>query len=212
MTQQAVETTIYSLSDTPPADPEERRDGERHVTLYRVGSILIDGRRELCLIKNISAGGMRIRAYSSIAVGTRMSIELKCGVPIDGQASWINGSDAGISFDTAIDVLDVLSTSLEGPRPRMPRIEADCMVILRDGANHLRLRACDISQGGMKLRSTSRLPAGTEVVAMIPGFAPIPGRVCWSDSEHLGFSFNSPIPLRQLVEWIRARHEQARAH
>ena len=65
MEAQPVETTLYSLSSVPPAPAAEaeRRDGERHMTLYRVGSIQVEDRRELCLIKNISAGGMMIRLY-----------------------------------------------------------------------------------------------------------------------------------------------------
>ena len=68
---QKVETTLYSLSDAPPAAPAERRDGDRLMTLYRVGSLSIGERRELCLIKNICAGGMMVRAYCAIPEGTR---------------------------------------------------------------------------------------------------------------------------------------------
>src|SRR5918995_2746098 len=84
---QPVETTLYSLSDAPPAPAGdgERRDGHRHMTLYRVGSIQVEDRRELCLIKNISAGGMMIRLYCSIADGTPVTVELKSGHPISGR-------------------------------------------------------------------------------------------------------------------------------
>ena len=64
MEEQPVETTLYSLSDRTP-DPVERRDGERYLTLFRVGTVMIEDRRELCLIKNISAGGMMIRPIAS---------------------------------------------------------------------------------------------------------------------------------------------------
>ena len=64
------------------ARPSDRRDGERLMTLYRVGSLSIDDRRELCLIKNISAGGMMVRAYCVIPQGTRLTVEFKCGQPI----------------------------------------------------------------------------------------------------------------------------------
>jgi len=86
---QPVETTLYSLSDAPPAPDADadRRDGDRHMTLYRVGSILVEDRRELCLIKNISAGGMMIRLYCSIAEETPVMVELKSGQPISGRIS-----------------------------------------------------------------------------------------------------------------------------
>ena len=88
---QPVETTLYSLSDAPPSATADRRDGQRHMTLYRVGSIMVEDRRELCLIKNISAGGMMIRLYCSIAEGTPVTIELQTstGVPYTAQVNAI---------------------------------------------------------------------------------------------------------------------------
>ena len=108
---QPVETTLYSLSDTPPAPDGDgdRRDGQRHMTLYRVGSILVEDRRELCLIKNISAGGMMIRLYCPISNDTPVTVELKSGHPIGGRISWTRDQNAGIEFDQPIDVIDVLS-------------------------------------------------------------------------------------------------------
>jgi len=38
MASQQVETTLYSLSENSP-EPDDRREGDRHMTLYRVGSL-----------------------------------------------------------------------------------------------------------------------------------------------------------------------------
>lgn len=208
MERQPVEKTVYSLSDNPPVPTPERRETERHMTLFRVGSVSIGDRRELCLIKNVSGGGMRVRAYCALNVGAPLTIELKCGVPIAGRVSWVDGSDAGIEFDETIDVIAVLSTSLKGPRPRMPRVEIDCSVGLREGAQQWRVAACDVSQGGMKVRSGALLAPGSEIVATLPDMAPIPGTVCWCDGGFIGLSFNNPIPLESLVRWINARHQR----
>ncbi|MGH6705241.1 MAG: PilZ domain-containing protein, partial [Sphingomicrobium sp.] len=107
MNSQPVETTLYSLSDSPPAPAPEpdRRDGERHMTLYRVGSILVEDRRELCLIKNISAGGMMVRLYCSVTEGTAVTVELKSGQPIHGQISWVRDQQAGVAFNEPVVVI-----------------------------------------------------------------------------------------------------------
>ena len=120
MNEMPAETTLYSLADAPPA-PIDRREADRKLTLFRVGSMIIDGRRELCLIKNLSAGGMMIRAYCAIAVGTRLAVELKCGQAVEGTALWVKGDVVGVEFDSPVDVVELLATSMEGPRPRMPR-------------------------------------------------------------------------------------------
>lgn len=209
-----VETTVLSLSDAVP-QPEHanRREGERHMTLFRVGSFQLDGRRELCLIKNISAGGMMVRCYCTLQPGQRLSVELKCGQQIQGSVSWTRPPYAGVAFDSPIDVVEILSAADNGPRPRMPRIEADCAATLRDGAIVHRVRLCDISQGGAKVQSDLTIASGSAVVLSITGMEPISGVACWSDGTHLGVSFNRLLPLAEMVEWLkRWRPQTPTAH
>ncbi len=210
---QPVETTLYSLSDAPPAPAgdSERRDGERHMTLYRVGSILVEDRRELCLIKNISAGGMMVRLYCSVGDGTAVTVELKSGQPIRGRISWTRDQNAGIAFDEPIDVIDILSTAMDGPRPRMPRIETSCHATLREGANVIRATACDISQGGLKVRTDTRFPEGAEVVVTLPGLEPQRGIACWNEGGFAGITFNRLLPLGELVAWLHAQRATQRS-
>ena len=208
---QPLETTRYSLSDAPPRAPSDRRDGERLMTLYRVGSLSIDDRRELCLIKNISAGGMMVRAYCVILQGTRLTVEFKCGQPISGVVSWTRDVHVGISFDEPIDVLDLLTTSMDGLRPRMPRIEVECFATLREGASTYRMRVCDVSQGGLKIRCETRLLPGSDVVVTLAGIDPQPGVVRWVDGDQMGLTFNRMIALPTLVEWLRDQRKTAQA-
>ena len=210
---QPVETTLYSLSEAPPvpAGDGDRRDGERHMTLYRVGSILLEDRRELCLIKNISAGGMMIRLYCSIRDGTPVTVELKSGQPISGRINWTRDQNAGIAFDEPIDVIDILATTMDGPRPRMPRIETHSFAVLREGANVLRVQACDISQGGLKVRSETIFQQGAEVIVTLPGLEPQRGIACWSESGFTGIAFNRLLPLGELVAWLHEQREMQRS-
>ncbi len=208
--EQPVETTLYSLSDTPP-EPGERRDGDRHLTLFRVGSITIGERRELCLIKNISAGGMMIRAYCPIPEGSALSIELKSGQPVTGRATWIKDHNVGVAFDEAVDVIEILSASAGGPRPRMPRIEVDCLATVRDGANIYRLPVCDVSQGGIKVKGDPLLEHGCDLSVSLPGLRPQPAALRWREDGHLGISFNRLIPLAELVAWLQGVRDQLRA-
>ena len=160
--EQPVETTLYSLATVPPGMPERRHD-ERHMTLLRVGSLLVDDRRELCLIRNISAGGMLIRAYSAIPAGTRVSIELKQGEPVAGTTLWAKDDLVGVSFDAPIDILSLITTPPNSPRPRMPRLEVSCVAWVRDGAVVHRLRVVNISQGGVRVEALNGPPTAAQV-------------------------------------------------
>ena len=205
-----VETTLDSLDESIPEGPD-RRTGERHLSLLRVGSLTIGGRRELCLIRNISAGGMLIRAYCAIAPGTRVAIELKQGEPIAGAARWTRGECIGVSFDEPIDVLALLTSSEDGPRPRMPRVEVDCTAWVRMGANLHRARALDISQGGLKISFRGLLPVKAEVVVSIAGLNPCPGVIRWNADGTCGITFNRVIPLPVLVAWLHDGRSRMRA-
>jgi hypothetical protein len=207
--EQPVETTVYSLNDSPP-EMSERRSGERHLSLLRVGVLMIDGRRELCLIKNVSAGGMLIRAYCSIPAGAEITVELKQGEPIKGHARWVKGDQVGVTFDQPIDVLELLSSSADGPRPRMPRVEVDCLAWVREGSTVSRMRTANISQGGLKVEGEARISTGSEVTVSIHGLAPLAGTVRWHDSGSYGITFNRVIALPALVAWLQDQRDRMR--
>jgi hypothetical protein len=204
---QPVETTLYSLADAPPGPPR-RRSEERYLSLLRVGTLLIDDRRELCLIRNISGGGMMIRAYSPIQAGTRLSIELKQGEPISGEALWAKDGLVGINFDKRIDVLSLIAPADDGPRPRMPRIEVSCTCWVREGADVRRAKAVNVSQGGICIESPAEPTAHAEVIVSLLGLSPIPGVVRWRDENYCGIAFNRVLSLSDLVGWLQAQQEQ----
>lgn len=192
------------MSADPPPDCDRRAD-ERHLTLFRVGSISIGDRRELCLVKNISAGGALIRAYSSLDPDQPVAIELKQDQPVAGTVSWVRGSDAGITFNSQVDVLDLLKSSGDGPRPRMPRVEVTCVAYVREGAAANRTKVLNISQGGLSVETASPLTVGAEVTVSLPGLPPQGAVVRWTDGQRYGIAFNTVLSLAGLVEWLQDR-------
>ena len=154
---------------------------------------------------------MLVRAYCDVAIGTRITIELKHGEPISGTAQWIKDGCVGVTFDWPVDVLALLAASLEGPRPRMPRIEVSSFGSMRqDGSTH-RARTVNISQGGMKLECAASIPVGAEVTVSLPGLAPCPGTIRWADFGAYGITFNRVIALPDLVAWLHGERQRLRA-
>ena len=210
MEEEPVETTIYSLAASAPAQPD-RRGSERFLSLLRVGAIVVDGRRELCLIRNISAGGMMIRAYSHIQVGTALSVELKQGDPVKGVVQWNEEGLTGVAFDAPIDVLALLAPSQEGPRPRLPRIEVGCTAWVRQEAELIRARVVNVSQGGVRVETSGTLTIRGDVVVTLPGLTPAAGVVKWRDGDAYGIAFNRGLVLSELVQWLKEQqHEEQR--
>ena len=203
-----VEETVYSLSADAP-ERSDRRGDERYLSLLRVGALVIDGRRELCLVRNLSAGGMLIRPYSPIQVGVQVSIELKHGETVSGVAKWIEKGLVGISFDEPIDVVALLATSEDGPQPRMPRIELGCTAWVREDAEIYRTRTANISQGGMCVEGDSRLRVGARVIVSLAGLGPIPAVIKWEDGDRFGIGFNRVVPVSDLMAFLRQQQRFA---
>jgi len=201
-----VETTLYSLSPSAPRRPERRHD-ERYLSLLRVGALIIGTRRELCLIRNISAGGMMIRTYSAIEQGTRLSVELKQGNMVSGIAQWAENGLIGITFDTQIDVVALLTPPGAGPQPRMPRIELDCSALVRHDGNVYRTRAINVSQGGICLESWATFPLGADVVVSLEGLASVAGVVKWQDGDSYGIGFNRVYPVNELMNFLQDQQQ-----
>ena len=201
----AFEETTFSFSSAAP-QPTERRRQARHLTILRVGTLLVDGRRELCLIRNISAGGLMAHVYSTFREGQPVSVELKTNQQTSGCVSWINGSNIGIAFDEAIDVEEMLanqSVTDNGWRPRLPRVEVDRLATLRIGARNFWVSTLDISQGGVKIQTDEPFEPGEDVVLVLEKFRPIAGVVRWHQAGLAGISFNQVIPFRELMDWLR---------
>lgn len=209
MVKQRVETTLYSLASASPARPE-RRTGERYLSLLRVGALIVDGRRELCLIRNVSAGGMMIRPYSDIEPGSMVSVELKHGVAVSGETQWADNDLIGVSFDEPIDVVALLAQSADGPQPRMPRIALDSLVWVRQDANVHRSRGINISQGGMCVQMDVELSIGAHVIVSIQGLAPTAGVIKWQDGDFYGIGFNRVFPVDELMNFLQDQQTEKR--
>src|SRR5687768_4842788 len=134
--------------------PAEQSGLRRRLRTLRVGAITVNGRRELCVIRNISEGGLSARVYSTPGVGQRAQVDLPSGVSRAGIVKWVSRPNIGIAFDEKADLADLLGAESGGrnglPR-RTPRINVDRLGELRIGARVIAINSCDISQGGVRI-------------------------------------------------------------
>lgn len=201
--------TAISFSNAVPAPPERRGD-PRTLSVLRVGKIMTGGKEELCLIRNISAGGLMAHVYSGFAPSEAVAIEIRNGHALTGRIAWYEDGMAGIAFDRRIDVLAFLADEqdeqTQGMVARAPRLKLSLAIILRHGADYLSARLTDISQGGAKLTPTPpTLSFDQDVVLTIPGLSPVAGTMRWRNGAGTGIGFHKLIPFDTLAQWASAR-------
>lgn len=185
---------------------EERRSpGPRHMSILRVGKVVTKRGEDLCLIRNISCGGLMARVYTKLEVGQHVIFELRADKRLPGIVRWTRDDAAGIQFDTLIDV-DAVLADKEGSadhRPRAPRLSKPCKATLRVGAHYHRVIVRDVSQGGVKIALDDELAVGAEVVLTMEGFRAVAGIVRWSRDGHAGIAFNQVIAYPELTGWLK---------
>ncbi len=192
--------------DWPPESGLVDRD-ERHISLYRVGALTVGGRRELCVVRNVSAGGLMLTSYSMIEPGARIAVEFKQGEAVHGVVAWSDGNSVGVRFDEPVDVAAILASPADGLRPRMPRIGIESRITIREGEDLHEVRALDISQGGVCIESHAPLPTGADVVVRIEGLPPEGAVVRWRNGDCYGLGFNRLLSVTSLAAWLREHRD-----
>jgi len=150
-----------------------------------------------------------IRPYSTIGVGTAVTVELKHGETVSGVARWIEDGLIGIAFDQPIDVVALLTSSEDGPQPRMPRIELTRTAWVREDADIYRTSTVNISQGGICVEGDPRLNVDAKVILSLAGLGPIDGRVKWKEGDRYGIGFNRVLAVNELMSFLRQQQRFA---
>jgi hypothetical protein len=207
------ELTTISFSNAPPLPPE-RRQTLRHVTVLRVAKLQTPRSEELCLVRNISAGGLMAHIYSELNIGEPVTAEFKSGQAVSGRVLWRRDGLAGIQFSEPVNAARVLADNHDyvpsSQQPRAPRVGIDVRARLRVGARYHAVTLCNISQGGGRVSPGEPLEAGQKVILTVNGLPPIAGSVRWCDRDHAGIAFDNPIAFEALARWVPTMQAQAR--
>jgi PilZ domain-containing protein len=181
----------------------DRRSHERFVTVFRLAK-LIGGREEFCLVRNVSAGGLKAQAFSPKAVDDRLAVDFGDEQLLPARVAWVDDDNIGITFDDQIDVARMLSKApppgRSRARPLRLTIELDMLVTI--GKSEETCHLIDISQGGAKLEMSSAPNPGDRITLEIEGLGKLSCVVRWTRKGNVGVAFPGQLPYRQLAAWV----------
>lgn len=191
---------------TPEFDDwDERRDRSRHISVLRVGRVLWDGRDQLCVVRNISTGGLMFECLNPPAIGQGVIVELRTDKQMIGVVRWIRNGGAGVEFDRAIDVEQILKEergTLLRVRPRAPRFVRRGQVRLIGEGEPVIGDIIDIAIGGLSCRTDQPVRKGDPIVAAIDGIGATNAEVRWIKGDVAGVRFEKPLPWRAFQRWL----------
>lgn len=197
------------LHGAPPGADDEHRHSERQVVTVRwVAKITGNKGQELCLIRNISTGGVMANVYSAHEIGEHIALEIRSGQQLQGEIVWMRDGCIGVRLQDQVDVSEMLkaaSADRAGLRARAPRIEVYGCANIKVGTKVFSVDLCDLSQGGVKVTLPEPIEAANEVVVSISGLEDRKSLIRWQRDGRAGLSFIRPISFDLLVEWLGAQ-------
>lgn len=181
----------------------ERRQGERYITVLQLGVLRCADQVQLCLIVNISQGGMKIRVYGEVPDVDTVSVQLRGGETVNGRIAWRESEVIGVSFVEELQserLLALLQPAGQGARA--PRLDVELALSVRSEAVILRAVLRNISPAGARLEFPACQPAGRNVQINLPKIGAVDCQVRWRAGNEVGVSFNRPLLLKDLSQAI----------
>jgi len=189
-------------------DPEihlgEQRADPRHRTVLQVARLATTRGDELCILRNVSAGGLRAEVYCDLAVGEPVEFELRTGRSIAGRVVWADGASIGVEFDRKVPILAYLAhQAIEelGRRVRAPRVQIGEKGVVRVADREFAVYIVDASQAGMCIRTDRVLFAGGACQIHADGLGERGATVRWCHDGEAGLQFKRPLSFHDFAAW-----------
>jgi hypothetical protein len=185
---------------------DDRRVGPRHISVLRVGRAVWNGRDQLCVVRNLSVGGLMFECLHPPVIDQRVTIELRSDKQMTGIVRWTRDVAAGVEFDQTVNVGQMLReerSSLLRVRPRAPRfVRRGTVRLIGRESDTVFGDIIDISIGGLSCRTDQPLRRGEPIVASIDGIGATNAELRWTRGDVAGIRFDKPLSWRAFQLWL----------
>ena len=184
------------------------RAAPRFALLVRSAKLIADGRELLCILRDASASGVKVRLFHALPADARLHLELPDGSRHGAELVWCAADHAGLRFHREIDI----RAAIDPPRneradgaafpKRQLRARVDRAAVLHsEGVDHPVLLH-NISQAGAGIECAERLMLRQPVRLDAPGAPPLHAKVCWRRAPHYGLVFEQGFTLETLARLV----------
>jgi hypothetical protein len=177
---------------------EEMRGAQRYTLLIRTAKLVCESGEFLCIIRDVSETGVRLRLFHDLPQGTRMALELSNGEHYFIERVWERDSHAGFRFAAPIDVHAFIAEVSPYPR-RLMRLRLQFPVLLTADGQTNAATICDLSTQGGRAECSRFLAIGQRVKLQGDGFALNMAKVCWRSGNAYGLAFEQVFTLEALA-------------
>jgi hypothetical protein len=184
--------------DTSQLSLEELRSAPRFTLLIRSAKLIGETGEYLCVIRDVSASGVRLRIFHPLPPGDTFQLELSAGDRFDVERVWEGKDHAGFRFADWIDVHGFIAEASPYPK-RALRLRVDFpAMITTDGAG-ASAAVRDLSREGARIETELPLAIRQKVKLTAQGLPPIMATVCWRSTGAYGLVFQQCFTFEELA-------------
>lgn len=176
----------------------DMRDAPRFSLVMRTAKLLCESGEYVCVVRDISATGTKLRLFHECPPDTHLLLELANGNRYPLERVWREGDHAGFRFATPIEVSEFVEET--SPYPRRPlRLRLPRSSLVTADGRDLRAMLINISQQGACIEASGELPVKQQVRLEVPGLPLRFGHVCWRRKYTHGLVFQRSFRLDELA-------------
>ena len=176
----------------------DQRQAARYTLLIRSAKLVCDSGEFLCIVRDVSASGARLRLFHPIPTDTEVLLELASGDRFRIEHRWNRDGQFGFRFHDPIDVHRFIAEA--SPWPRRPvrlRIEVPASLIVNRESHAGRIR--DLSRQGARIETEQPLAIGQKLRVRATGLPELEATVCWRNAPAYGLVLRQGFSFETLA-------------
>jgi hypothetical protein len=177
---------------------DELRSAPRFTLLIRSAKLICDSGEYLCVIRDVSATGVRLRIFHPLPPGPQFQLELSTGDRFEIERVWEASDHAGYRFPDWIDVQGFIAEASPYPK-RALRLRLDYPASLTSDAAVAGVTLRDLSREGARIETAMPLAIRQKVKLTGEGLPAIIGNVCWRSNSAYGLVFQQVFTFEELA-------------
>ena len=177
----------------------DARGAQRFTLLVRAAKLIADGREFLCVLRDASSTGIKVRMFHKVPSAHRYELELGSGERLGMGLVWEDAGHAGFRFEHEVDVHHIVDERHSEYPKRPIRLGVGQPVMLGSGGLSYVATLRNISQAGACISSDHRLMLHQRVRIDAEGLAPIFAKVCWRNMPLHGLVFERSYSMEELA-------------
>lgn len=181
------------------ADAAELRVAPRFALLLRSAKLIADGREYLCIVRDVSQTGVKLRLFHELPKAAMLVLETTSGERYPMHMVWEAKGEAGFRFLQPIDIDAFITES--GAYPRRPlRLRVHHAAKLHTGGETVPATILDISRQGARIETATRLAIGQKLRIEARELPQFEATVCWRREPAYGLVFTQLMAVEELAQ------------